>query len=122
MVALEILLGILAIGILIPMTVFCAECLMSVLIGKQTANPWNDSNQETVVLIPAHNESGVIAETLTALTPTLRDTDRVLVVADNCTDDTATVARECGVEVLERSVVVRPEQVVHRRYLQRRDA
>ncbi len=102
MFALELTLWILAIGILIPMGVFCAECLASVLFGRRRNPPWGDLSPRTVVLIPAHNEASVMEDTLTRLLPTLRETDRVLVIADNCSDDTATIARYCGAEVLER--------------------
>lgn len=54
------------------------------------------------VLIPAHNEEDGIGETLAMLKPQLRDGDRMLVVADNCSDGTAEVARDRGAEVVER--------------------
>ena len=40
---------------------------------------------------------------LVPLMPTLPPGCRVLVVADNCTDSTAAIARECGAEVVERN-------------------
>ncbi len=54
------------------------------------------------VIVPAHNESGHILATLHDLRTQLRSGDRLIVVADNCTDDTATVAQECGAEVFVR--------------------
>lgn len=54
-----------------------------------------------VVLVPAHDEGATIAETLTALTHQTRPADRVVVVADNCGDDTAAIARAHGAEVYE---------------------
>lgn len=54
------------------------------------------------VLVPAHNEAGGLADTLRSLMPQLLPQDRLLVVADNCTDATAQVARQHGAEVLER--------------------
>ena len=54
------------------------------------------------VLVPAHNEQAVIDATLANLLPQLQPTDRLLVVADNCTDDTAQLARRAGAEVVER--------------------
>jgi len=53
------------------------------------------------VLIPAHNEAGAIGATLLSLREQSRPPDRVIVVADNCTDTTALVARSHGVRVLE---------------------
>ena len=57
------------------------------------------------VVVPAHNEALGIGRCLhslrTALPP--RCPLEIVVVADNCTDDTARRAREAGVRVLERS-------------------
>jgi len=54
------------------------------------------------VLVPAHNESSGIVDTLRSVRSQLRHGDRLLVVADNCHDDTAAVARSLGAEVTER--------------------
>jgi cellulose synthase/poly-beta-1,6-N-acetylglucosamine synthase-like glycosyltransferase len=54
-------------------------------------------------LMPAHNEASIIAATLHSIAPQLAKTDRVLVIADNCMDDTAALARSMGVEVIERA-------------------
>ena len=54
------------------------------------------------VLIPAHNEEQDIAATLASVQSQLQPGDRLLVVADNCTDSTAAVARAAGAEVIER--------------------
>ena len=51
------------------------------------------------VLVPAHDESLTIAATLQSLWGQTRPPDKVVVVADNCTDDTAEIAREHGAEV-----------------------
>ncbi|MGY1693779.1 glycosyltransferase [Geodermatophilus sp. SYSU D00814] len=54
-----------------------------------------------VVLIPAHDEAANIGVTLTALQQQTRRPDRVVVIADNCTDDTVEIARAHGAEVYE---------------------
>ncbi len=54
------------------------------------------------VLIPAHNEGEGLAATLIDIKGQLRPIDRLLVVADNCTDNTAEVAERHGAEVLIR--------------------
>jgi cellulose synthase/poly-beta-1,6-N-acetylglucosamine synthase-like glycosyltransferase len=58
------------------------------------------------VLVPAHNEAAVIAETLVGLKKEVRPGDRIVVIADNCTDETASIARSHGVEVIERTNLV----------------
>ena len=54
------------------------------------------------VVIPAHNESDGILPTITDIQAQLRPQDRLIVVADNCTDDTASIASAAGAEVVER--------------------
>jgi biofilm PGA synthesis N-glycosyltransferase PgaC len=51
------------------------------------------------VLIPAHNEEVRIGATLQSLLTQSRPPQRVVVVADNCTDDTVAIVRRHGVEV-----------------------
>ena len=55
------------------------------------------------VLVPAHNELVGLRPTLADLKRQLRSDDRLLVVADNCDDDTATVATSLGAEVTVRT-------------------
>lgn len=56
------------------------------------------------VLVPAHNEAGVIDRCVRSLTAQRYPLDRyqVVVVADNCTDATAEVARSAGALVMVR--------------------
>lgn len=54
------------------------------------------------VLVPAHNESAHVLPTIACLLPQMRPGDRLLVVADNCSDDTAELARRAGATVIER--------------------
>jgi cellulose synthase/poly-beta-1,6-N-acetylglucosamine synthase-like glycosyltransferase len=68
----------------------------SVAISKLGARP------KIVVLIPAHNESIVISETIKSILPQLAALDRLVVVADNCIDDTALIAKKLGA-VIERT-------------------
>ena len=53
------------------------------------------------VLIPAHNEEASLSATLFSLLSQSHRPERVVVIADNCTDGTAAVARSHGVEVFE---------------------
>ena len=51
------------------------------------------------VLVPAHDEAASIGATLDSLFAQVPAPDRVIVVADNCTDATEAIAREHGAEV-----------------------
>ncbi|MFJ3611865.1 glycosyltransferase [Streptomyces hydrogenans] len=52
-----------------------------------------------VAVVPAHNEEDRVVATLTGLYRQRRVPDRIVVVADNCTDRTAALAERCGAEV-----------------------
>lgn len=56
------------------------------------------------VMVPAHDEQASIEATVTNLLALDYPTDRfeVLVIADNCSDETARIARDAGATVLER--------------------
>lgn len=70
---------------------------MAAVRGADGARP------RCAVLVPAHDESHGIAATLASIRPQLVHGDRMLVVADNCTDATAAIARASGAEVVERT-------------------
>ena len=55
------------------------------------------------VIVPAHNESIGIIPTIEDVLPQLGRNDRLIVVADNCSDDTAEVAERAGAKVVVRN-------------------
>jgi cellulose synthase/poly-beta-1,6-N-acetylglucosamine synthase-like glycosyltransferase/uncharacterized membrane protein len=57
----------------------------------------------TAVLIPAHNEGAGTLPTVRDVQAQLGPDDRILVVADNCNDDTAAIAQAAGAEVIVRN-------------------
>lgn len=60
------------------------------------------SARKLLVLVPAHNEAATIGHTLHALLSQTRPADRIVVIADNCSDDTAKIAgRYRGITVIE---------------------
>ncbi|MGB0466834.1 MAG: glycosyltransferase family 2 protein [Pontibacterium sp.] len=67
------------------------------------------------VVIPAHNESLLITDTVTAALKQNYDQARykVVVIADNCTDDTADKARAAGAYVIERTGPPGKGQALH---------
>ena len=59
------------------------------------------------IVVPAHNEEQVIERTLMSLKAAAGAEFDILVVADNCSDSTAAIAREQGTSVVERTDSVR---------------
>lgn len=59
---------------------------------------------DLAVLVPAHNEAALIARCLESLAGQDYPIERysVVVIADNCTDDTAAIAASCGARVFTR--------------------
>lgn len=88
--------------ILLPVLVLFVQVLMACL-PAQSRSSAQGPRPRVAVLIPAHNESSIIVATLNSIRPQLLLGDRLLVVADNCSDDTAALARTAGAEVVERS-------------------
>jgi cellulose synthase/poly-beta-1,6-N-acetylglucosamine synthase-like glycosyltransferase len=89
-----------ALLLLIPATVFLAQVVAA--RGQATARETGASVGSLTVLMPAHDEAAGISSAIQALAPQLGPQDRLLVVADNCSDDTAAVARAAGAEVTVR--------------------
>jgi glycosyltransferase involved in cell wall biosynthesis len=90
----------------IPITVFFFETLAAFIFPARTlaliSKNKNERRERIAVIVPAHNESAGILPTLNDIKPQLRPGDRLLVVADNCTDDTAAIAAAAGAEVIKR--------------------
>ena len=102
MALLEIMVGIAAIIVMVPASVLFIQVLMAMFpdksrLSEQAVRP------RLAVVIPAHNEALMIADTLRTVVPQLVAGDRLLVVADNCTDKTAEIAAASGAEVIERN-------------------
>ena len=75
--------------ILLPVLVLFVQVLMACLPARSRASA-QGSRPRVAVLVPAHNESSLIVATLDSIRPQLLEGDRLLVVADNCSDDTHT--------------------------------
>ncbi|MDX1944663.1 MAG: glycosyltransferase family 2 protein [Pirellulaceae bacterium] len=102
MLILDILLTLLAAVLAVPIGLFALEVLLSLFGYARKPSAVTTAPSQLAILIPAHNESAVIARTLQTLLPTIPAGSRVLVVADNCTDETAAIARDLGAEAIER--------------------
>jgi cellulose synthase/poly-beta-1,6-N-acetylglucosamine synthase-like glycosyltransferase len=88
----------------IPVIVFCLEIVAAVALPQwqPVVGPSYGVRGRVAVLVPAHNESTGILSTLADIQSQLLPGDRLIVVADNCTDDTAAAASAAGAEVFER--------------------
>ena len=118
-----VLLFFIAVPLFVLAAFLLATCLASLLprpdtdeagqvngTGQDNASS-NDASDDdafmprTVIVIPAHNEAGVLGKTLATLAPQLSPKVTALVVADNCTDTTADEAHSAGpdITVIERN-------------------
>jgi cellulose synthase/poly-beta-1,6-N-acetylglucosamine synthase-like glycosyltransferase len=95
------LLAALAILLAIPTLTFLFETIAAIAL-PQPPGPSGPHRLRIAALVPAHNESASILPTLTDIRQQLQGRDRLVVVADNCNDDTAAVAAAAGAEVAER--------------------
>jgi cellulose synthase/poly-beta-1,6-N-acetylglucosamine synthase-like glycosyltransferase len=70
-------------------------------LPKAGASGTGASGPERIVaLVPAHNEEETIEQTISALREQTRPADRIIVIADNCSDATASLSRAAGAEVM----------------------
>jgi cellulose synthase/poly-beta-1,6-N-acetylglucosamine synthase-like glycosyltransferase len=98
---LNFLLLVTALLLLIPSAVLWVECIAALLpsrnhVGEIKPRP------KIAVLVPAHNEATGITPVIKQLLEQITSDDRLIVIADNCSDDTAAIARSLGATVIER--------------------
>jgi cellulose synthase/poly-beta-1,6-N-acetylglucosamine synthase-like glycosyltransferase len=89
----------------LPATLASLYLLIATLLSRRLALPAASTRRQRFdVIVPAHNEAAVIERTVTSLRQLAWPAQlyRILVVADNCTDATAALAREAGAQVLQR--------------------
>lgn len=102
MLPLEALLAAAAVALLPPVLILAVEVLAA-LLSREERPPPTAARARLAVIIPAHDEESGIRDTVCALSPQLLAGDRLLVVADNCTDETAAVAAAAGAAVIVRN-------------------
>lgn len=81
---------------------FALECFSCLSVKNSTINEIDGDKISITVLIPAYNEEALIDETLKSISSQLKLEDKILVVADNCSDRTAEIALKSGAIVIER--------------------
>lgn len=102
MIIAEILLLLLSMALLAPVSVLFIQVLSALSPRRMRVMP-GGRRPALAIIVPAHNESLLITHTLRSIGAQLTVDDRLLVVADNCTDDTARIAAAAGAEVIERN-------------------
>ena len=102
---LDIVLFAAGLGLLVPIAVLFIECCAAFLPHRLSAESQKIPKPRVGVLVPAHNEAQEIGATLLTLLPQLGEGDRLIVIADNCTDETAEIARSLGAIAIERQDV-----------------
>ena len=84
----------------LPASVLLAEVLAAYVPKRRESD--SEGGVTFSIVVPAHDEAQVIERTLIALKQSIDGQTRIIVVADNCTDATADIARSAGAEVVER--------------------
>jgi cellulose synthase/poly-beta-1,6-N-acetylglucosamine synthase-like glycosyltransferase len=90
---------------LIPVLVLLIQVVIAFPL-RQYRQSLSERRPRVAILIPAHNEEVGVSATIASLVSQLVAGDRMLVVADNCTDGTATAAIKAGAEVRERTDLI----------------
>ncbi|ALV08325.1 glycosyltransferase family 2 protein [Roseateles depolymerans] len=85
----------------VPALLLLAQVVLALLPDRTERE--HPRPERIAVVMPAHNEGRGLRPTLMQAMAQLGPQDRILVVADNCTDDTAAQAREFDVTVVERT-------------------
>lgn len=90
--------------LLAPIILLDLTFLLEIIVGlpRRTTPVANLGDQGATIVVPAHNEARVIGESVDALKDAAGEDFPILVVADNCIDDTADIASRAGVIVIER--------------------
>jgi cellulose synthase/poly-beta-1,6-N-acetylglucosamine synthase-like glycosyltransferase len=87
----------------VPIIVFFLEVAAANLPMRRAHVAANGKHRARIaVVVPAHNESKELLPTIVDIHGQLHPGDRLIVVADNCSDDTVEVASSAGAEVAPR--------------------
>jgi cellulose synthase/poly-beta-1,6-N-acetylglucosamine synthase-like glycosyltransferase len=100
---LEVVLCLGGAALLLPGAILLVEALAALLPEPRAAGD-DDARPppRTVILVPAHDEEGQIEGTVAALLADLPPRVSILVIADNCNDQTAALATRAGALAIER--------------------
>ena len=103
----DLLIGAVACAVALPAAVLLLQVTAGASRRRRVVPPSSPSRPRIAALMPAHDEAAGITPSIASVLAQLRPGDRLLVVADNCEDDTADIARRAGAEVVERRDLAR---------------
>ncbi len=93
-------------ALVIPHSILLIQSLAAVLNrGVEKSVSREVTRPQAAVLIPAHNEALGIIRTVENVKSQICGSDRLVVIAHNCTDETEELARQAGAEVVTKSDV-----------------
>lgn len=103
--------------IVIEIVQYCLIAVMSILLGyqmflsffalmgKRIQDFSTEQNRKFAIVMPAHNEEKAIVKSLYSMSGLVYPKNKydLIVIADNCTDNSVNIARSLGAIVVERS-------------------
>jgi hypothetical protein len=98
----DVILSLIGLVLSLPALTLFAQVLASLRKSREIEVSKGD-RLPVAVLVPAHNEELSLAKTLSSIIPQLKAADRLVVIADNCSDRTADIARQAGAQVTIRT-------------------
>jgi cellulose synthase/poly-beta-1,6-N-acetylglucosamine synthase-like glycosyltransferase len=97
--------GIALLAITLPLVLELALVTLPNLVpgrpaGERTYAATGENKRRIAIIVPAHNEGPLVSLTVASLRTSAGPDGKILVVAHNCSDDTAAHAAKAGAEVL----------------------
>jgi len=102
LLTIKFLLWIVTLTISMNILVLFIECLAALFSRPIDEQRQSLDSGNFRILIPAHNEEACIEQTLTRLLTQVNQPEQIVVIADNCTDQTAEIAGKFQVTILVR--------------------
>jgi len=99
----SILLVVLSALLFVPAFVYFFECMVAALSRPGGRPQPGNTRPAVTVVMPAHNEEGTVGDTVAHVLSQLEENDRLIVIADNCSDETAAEATNAGAMTWERT-------------------